>query len=120
MCGVSNFFWSYSAARARADAQPAVALDDPADRFALRGDVPVAALVADEREAIWCGFQPSRRRTYVLSAVDWSWSANVGCTRMANENCVSWASETRVTDTEHSLAAMSRIASSPSGKVGNR
>jgi hypothetical protein len=40
--------------------------------------------------------------------------------RVANENAVSSASETRVTDGRASLAAMSRIAASPSAQVGNR
>jgi hypothetical protein len=39
---------------------------------------------------------------------------------VANENTVSGASETRVTDGDASLAAMSRIAASPAAQVGKR
>ena len=40
--------------------------------------------------------------------------------RVANENAVSGASETRVTDGAASPAAISCIAASPSAQVGNR
>ena len=47
-------------------------------------------------------------------------SSGVGSVRVANENAVSCASETRVTDGEASPAATSRIAASPSAQVGKR
>ena len=66
------------------------------------------------------GSNPNRRCTKILSAADCSLSTSVGFTRMANENCVSLASETRVTDAEYSLSERSRMAARPSAKVGNR
>ena len=47
-------------------------------------------------------------------------SSGVGALRVANENAVSWASDTRVTDGEASLAAMSLIAARPAAQVGKR
>ena len=47
-------------------------------------------------------------------------SSSVGVLRVAKENWVSRASETRVTETLHSLSAIARIAASPAAKVGNR
>jgi hypothetical protein len=47
-------------------------------------------------------------------------SSGVGELRVANENAVSGASDTRVTDGEASLAAMSRMAATPAAQVGNR
>ncbi len=63
---------------------------------------------------------PSFRLRNTRSARDCSLSVSDGMTRIANENCVSFASETRVTDTEYSLAASSCIAASAAENVGNR
>ena len=67
---------------------------------------------------IWSTSNPSRWRRNIFSARDWSLSRSVGRTRIANENWVSFASETRVTDTEYSPAAISCIAASATRKSG--
>ena len=63
--------------------------------------------------------QPLRFRN-PCSAFDLTRSSGVGSVRVANENAVSYASETRVTDGEASPAAMSRIAARPAAQVGKR
>src|SRR5512132_172450 len=60
--------------------------------------------------------QPLRLRKS-CSAFDLTRSSGVGALRVANENAVSAASDTRVTDGEASLAAMSRMAARPDAHV---
>ena len=55
-----------------------------------------------------------------MSAVDCSVSSSDEPFLVANENAVSLASATRVTDGAASLAAMSRIAATDSAQFGNR
>ncbi len=52
--------------------------------------------------------------------MDFTRSSGVGALRVAKENRVSGPSETRVTDVEASLAAISAIAASPAVNVGKR
>jgi len=61
-----------------------------------------------------------RRCRYVVSAFDLSRSIGEGSFLVAKENCVSFASDTRVTDGDASLAAMSCIAARALGQSGNR
>ena len=63
--------------------------------------------------------QPLRFKK-ACSAFDLTRSSGVGVFRVANENAVSAASDTRVTDGEASLAAMSRMAARPAAQLGNR
>ena len=53
-------------------------------------------------------------------AFDLTVSSGVEALRVANENAVSGASDTRVTEGSASLAAMSRMAARPSRQLGNR
>ena len=63
----------------------------------------------------------SRRRSrYVLRAFDLTRSTGDGSFLVAKENCVSFASDTRVTDGDASLAAMSCIAARALGQSGKR
>ena len=61
-----------------------------------------------------------RRARNVISAFDFARSIAVGVFLVANENFVSGASDTRVTDGAASPAAISRIALSARGQSGNR
>ena len=54
------------------------------------------------------------------SAFDCTLSSSVEAFLVANENAVSSASATRVTDGAASLAAMSRMAATDAAQVGNR
>ena len=82
----------------RTDAEAAVALDDPPDELALCGDVVLGALVADERQAHGLEVEVAaslevRREGLRLDPVD-----RGRVFLVAKENCVSFASDTRVTD----------------------
>ena len=63
---------------------------------------------------------PRRRRRNSCSARDFTRSIGVEALRVANENAVSGASDTRVTDGAASLAAISCIAATPADQVGKR
>ena len=108
-------------AGAAADAQAAVPGDDLADEPALALDgSALAALEADERQAqlvevIALAPRQERHQRLRLRAVQ-----AVGVFLVANENFVSGASDTRVTDGEGVAGGDLRIAPQRAAQSGNR
>ena len=91
-----------------------------ADELALRADVVLGALVADERQAHGLEVEVAAPLQVLVRALDLTRSIGDGSFLVAKENCVSFASDTRVTDGDASLAAMSCIAARALGQSGKR